>query len=121
MAEPQDEKHRIVLELAHTRAELAEQALLVRRHLDINQNLANSVKEHSWAWMSVAAIFGWILSRLPVRKKKIYIDSGPQQKRSGGVLKLIWDGAWSIAKPLLTAYLAKVIAQKANLPGSKWL
>jgi hypothetical protein len=123
MAEPQDEKQRIVLELSRTRGQLAEQSLLVRRNLDVSQHLANSVREHSWAWMSVAAIFGWILSRLPARKKKVYIEStiSQKQKRGGGFLKLVWNGAWSIAKPLLTAYLTKKIAKKAGIPGGKWL
>ena len=123
MAEPQNEKQRIVLELGRTRVDLADQSLLVRQSLDLNQKLTDSVRKHSWAWMSCAAIFGWILSRLPARKKKVYLQSAnpPKEKRRGGALRFIWDGAWSVAKPLLTAYLAKVLAQKANLPGSKWL
>ena len=123
MAEPEDKKQRIVLELARTRVELAEQSLHVRRNFDVNQHLANSVRQHSWLWMSVAAVFGWILSRLPARKKKVYIQStNPQkEKQAGGVFRLIWNGAWSIAKPVLTAYLTKVLAQKAKIPGSKWL
>jgi len=123
MAEPQDKKQQIVLELARTRVELAEQSLLVRRNLDVNQHLANSVREHSWLWMSAAAVFGWILSRLPARKKKVYIQStnSQKEKRRGGILRLIWNGIWSIAKPVLTAYLTKVLAQKAKLPWSKWL
>jgi hypothetical protein len=124
MAEPQDEKQRIVLELARTRTDLAEESLLVRRNLDVSRRLANSVREHSWGWMSIAAIFGWILSRLPARKKKVYIESTNPQKQKrggGGFLKLVWNGVWSIAKPLLTAYLTKKIAEKARIPGSKWL
>ena len=107
MAEPEDKKQRIVLELARTRDELAEQSLLVRRNLDVNQHLANSVRQHSWVWMSVAAVFGWILSRLPARKKKVYIHStNPQkEKQRDGIFRLIWNGIWSVAKPVLTAYL----------------
>jgi hypothetical protein len=124
MAEPQDEKQRIILELGRTRAQLAEESVLVRRNLDLNQHLTNSIREHSWAWMSVAAIFGWILSRLPARKKKIYIESANPQKQkasAGGFLRPVWNAAWSIAKPLLTAYLTKKIAEKAKIPGAKWL
>jgi hypothetical protein len=126
MVQPQDEKQRIVLELAHTRNHLVEQSLLVRRNLDIGRHMSDSMREHSWGWMCVAAIFGWILSRLPARKKKVYIQSAKPQKLDkkrggGGLLKLVWNGAWSIAKPLLTAYLTKKIAEKAKIPGSKWL
>ena len=124
MAEPEDKKQRIVLELARTRDELAEQSLLVRRNLDVNQHLTNSVREHSWVWMSVAAIFGWILSRLPARKKKVYIQSTNRQKEKrgeSGLLKGVLKAVWSVARPLLVAYLTKRIAQQAKIPGSKWL
>jgi len=124
MVEPKDEKQRIVLELARTRVELAEQSLLVRHSLDVNRRLVHSVNRHSWAWMSAAAIFGWILSRLPARKKKVYIQSAsPQKQKRGarGLLKAVWNAAWSIAKPVVAAYLTKKIAQKARIPGSKWL
>ena len=124
MVEPKDEKQRIALELARARGELDEQSLHVRRSLDVNQKLADSVNRYSWAWMSGAAIFGWILSRLPARKKKVYIHSSGSQKekpRSSALLKGVWNAVWSIARPVLTAYLTKKIAQKAKIPGSKWL
>ena len=124
MVEPKDEKQRIVLELARRRAELSEQSLHVRRSLDVNQKLADSINRHSWAWMSGAAIFGWILSRLPVRKKKVYIQSAGSQKEKPvgtALLKGVWNTVWSIARPVLVAYQTKKIAQKAKIPGSKWL
>jgi hypothetical protein len=123
MAEPKDEKQRISLELSRTRAKLSEETLLLRQDLDLNRKLANSIRQHSWAWMSLAAAFGWILSRLPARKKKVYIHSAGQQKERsrGGVLKFLWNGVWSVGQPVLTAYLTRVIAQKAKVPGSKWL
>jgi hypothetical protein len=33
----------------------------------------------------------------------------------------IWKGLWSIAKPLVVAYVTKQIAEKAKIPGAKWL
>ncbi len=74
--------------------------------------------------MSAAAIFGWLLSRLPARKKKIYIHTAGSEKRrepSGGFVFQIWRGVWSMAKPLVVAYLTKKIAEKAKIPGAKWL
>jgi hypothetical protein len=122
MVDPKDEKRRIALELARTRVELGEQSLLVRQSLDLNQKLAHSVNQHSWAWMSLAAIFGWILSRLPARKKKIYIQSTSPQKEkraSSALLKGVWKVVWSIARPVLVTYLTKKIVQQAKIPRSK--
>jgi hypothetical protein len=73
--------------------------------------------------MSIAGIFGWLLSRLPARKKKIYIHASDSQKvksRGIGLSGHIWKGAWSIAKPLITAYLTTRIAERMKIPGAKW-
>jgi hypothetical protein len=73
--------------------------------------------------MTVAAIIGWILSRLPARKQKIYIRSADpikSEKRlgGGGLLRPIWNGGWAITKPLLAAYLTKKIAVNAKFQGA---
>jgi len=74
--------------------------------------------------MSVAAIFGWLLSRLPARKKKIYIHTAGSENRRNyrqGFMAQTWKAVWSIAQPLVVAYLTKRIAAKAKIPGAKWL
>ena len=124
MADSQDERNRIIAELARRRVELSDQSLIVRRDLDVGRRMSESFREHSRIWMSVAAIFGWLLSRLPARKKKIYIqaaDSGKRVSSNRGFLNQIWRGVWSIAKPLVVAYLTKKIAEKVKIPGAKWL
>ena len=84
MAESPNEKQRIGTALSATRAELNTLFLLVRQNLDIRRYLLESQKKHLWVWMAVAAIIGWILSRLPARKQKIYIrSSDPTSPRKG--------------------------------------
>jgi hypothetical protein len=117
MAHSQDDRKRITEELARKRAELSDQSLLLRRNLDVGRRISDSLRKHSWGWMSLAAIFGWLLSRLPARKKKIYIHAANSEKRknqSHGFLFSIWKGAWSLAKPVITAYLTKKIVGKAK-------
>jgi hypothetical protein len=124
MVDSQDERKRIVAEIARRRAELSDQALLLRRDLDIGRRMSESLRKHSWGWMSVAAIFGWILSRLPARKKKIYVQAANSEKWRGpkeGPMVQIWKGLWSIAKPFVVAYVTKQIAARAKIPGAKWL
>jgi hypothetical protein len=124
MADSQDERKRITAELARRRVELSDQSLLVRRNLDVGRRMSDSLRKHSWGWMSLAAIFGWLLSRLPARKKKIYIHAANSEKWRGqkeGFMVQIWKGVWSIAKPLVVAYVTKKIAEKAKIPGTKWL
>jgi hypothetical protein len=123
MADPQDERKRIAAELARMRVELSDQSLLVRRDLDVGRRMSESLRKHSWGWMSVAAIFGWLLSRLPARKKKIYVAANSDKKVSyrEGFIVQVWKGIWSIAKPIVVAYVTKQIAEKAKIPGAKWL
>jgi hypothetical protein len=124
MADSQDERKRLTAELARCRVELSNQSLLVRQNLDVGRRMSDSLRKHSWSWMSVAAIFGWLLSRLPARKKKIYVQATDPEKKGtyhGGLVAQVWKGVWSIAKPLVVAFLTKKIAEKAKIPGAKWL
>ena len=123
MADPQNKKERITSQLARIRNALSDQSLLVRRHLDVGRHMSDSLRRHSWGWMSIAALFGWILSRLPARKKKIYVQTSDSQKKKSrgmGLSGHIWKGMWSIAKPVLTAYLTSRVTAKLNIPGAKW-
>src|SRR5580700_8861717 len=123
MADSQNEKERITSKLAGVRTALSDQSLLVRRNLDVGRQMSDSVRRNSWAWMSMAAIFGWLLSRLPARKKKIYIHASstdgklPKAKKGfrAGLVLLAWDAVWSIGKPLLTAYLTRKFEAKGKV------
>src|SRR3974377_2230069 len=123
MADPQNEKERITAKLAGVRTALSDQSLLVRRNLDVGRQMSDSVRRCAWGWISIACIFGWLLSRLPARKKKIYIDtSDPKKAKSRGIglSGHIWKAAWSLARPVITAYLTGRIGQKMKIPGAKW-
>jgi hypothetical protein len=118
MAESPNEKQRIGTALFATRAELTTLFLLVRRNLDFRRYLLESQNKHLGNWMTVAAIIGWILSRLPARKQRIHIRSSnplkSEKRGSGGFLRPVWNGGWAITKPLLAAFLTKKIADKAK-------
>jgi hypothetical protein len=119
MAESSNEKQRIGTALSATRAELNTLFLLVRQNLDIRQYLLESRKKHLRNWMTVAAIIGWLLSKLPASKQKIYIGSpdrlkSEKRRGGGGLLRPLWNGGWAITKPLLAAYLTKKIAEKTK-------
>jgi hypothetical protein len=121
MAESTNEKRRIGTALSTTRAELNALFLLVRQNLDIRPYLLKSRNKHIWSWMTLAALIGWILSRLPARKEKIYIRSTDQirsGRRGGGLLEPLWNGGWAITKPFLTAYLTKKIAENVKFQDS---
>jgi hypothetical protein len=119
MAKDQDAKHRIVEELAATRLELSAAGSIVKAQVNIPARVSTSLRRHSWTWISLAAIVGWILSRLPWRGKKVYLEGAGRSRlkrekaRSGRRWDLgwaVWDGVWTVAKPLLTAYLTRKLS-----------
>jgi hypothetical protein len=84
MAESHHKKQQITAAFTALRIQVQNEASLLRRKLDMKEHFLESIKNHPWEWASCAAIFGWLLSGIPARKKKIYIDSSSQKpvKRS---------------------------------------
>jgi hypothetical protein len=116
MAETHHKKQQITAALTALRAQVQNEASLLRRQLDMKQHFLESIKNHPWEWASCAAIFGWLLSRIPARKKRVYIDSSsqkPVKRREKGLGKL-WREVWQFSKPMIAAYLAKLLAENVT-------
>ena len=108
--------------LTALRIQVQNEASRLRHKLDMKQHFLESIKKHPWEWASCAAMVGWLLSRLPVRKKRVYLDSSSQKpvKRRGiGPLGKLWREVWQFSKPMIAAYLAKLLAEHAKSPESK--
>jgi hypothetical protein len=122
MAETNHPKQQIVAALTEVRVQVQNELSHLRRTFNMKQHLLASYKSHPWEWASGAALVGWLLSRLPARKKRIYIQSSTQTsvKNPGeSSLGKFWKEVWKISKPLIAAYVAKVLAeQKLNYPKS---
>jgi hypothetical protein len=122
MAETQHKKQQVTAALTALRTQVQNEISLLRRKLDMKQHLLESVKNHPWEWASFAAIVGWLISRIPARKKRIYIDSlsqKPVKRRDKGPLVKLWGEVWQFSKPMIAAYLAKLLMEQAKSPESK--
>jgi hypothetical protein len=73
MAETHHKKQQITAALTNLRIQMQNEVAHLRRILDMKQIILQSIKNHPWEWASCAALFGWLLSRVPVRKKRIYV------------------------------------------------
>ena len=120
MAETNHPKQQIVAALTEVRVQVQNELSLLRRTLNMKQHWLASYQRHPWEWASGAALVGWVLSRLPARKKRIYIQSSTRtsvKNPAEGWLGKFWKEIWKISKPLIAAYIAKVLAeQKLNYP-----
>jgi hypothetical protein len=88
----------------------------------MKQHLLESIKNHPWEWASGAALAGWLLSRMPTRKKSIYLDSSsekPVKPRDRGPFGKLGREIWQFSKPMIAAYLAKVLTEHAKASDSK--
>jgi hypothetical protein len=122
MAEAHHKKQQITDALTDVRIQVQNEVSHLRRTLDMKQHFLGSIKNHPWEWASCAAIFGWLLSRVPARKKRIYIHNSNQKPikvRNAGPLGKLWRGFWKLSKPIIAAYLAKLLAEKAKTPEGK--
>ena len=122
MAETHHKKQQITAALTALRIQVQNEASLLRRKLDMKQHFLESIKNHPWEWASCAAIVGWLVSHIPARKKRIYIDSFSQKavkRRDKGQLGKLWREVWQFSKPMIAAYFAKLLAEHAKSPESK--
>jgi hypothetical protein len=121
MAETHHQKQQITAALTEVRIQVQNEMSHLRHTLDMKQHILESIKNHPWEWTSCAAIFGWLLSGLPARKKRIYIRSSsekPLKRRGDGPLAKLWKEIWKIFKPLIAAYVAKQMVGKPKEPES---
>jgi hypothetical protein len=113
MAPVNDEKRRIIEELERTRGDLAGASADLGGQLNFQRRLSVAWQKNRWVWLSFIGLFGWVLSRLPRRTKKIYLDKRgarvrpPGKSFAGTIVGHLWSVAWSVAKPAVIAYLSR--------------
>src|SRR5689334_8203259 len=108
-------KSELTARLARSRQLFSRNLGRLREDLDVPAHIKRNFTNHSTAWIGGAALTGWILSRLPSRKKVVAVDSGGElksthKKRASllpGVAKLLF----SAARPALAAFATKKIAE----------
>ena len=122
MAEALHKKQQITAALTELRIQVQNEVAHLRRTLDMKKHILESIQNHPWEWASCAAILGWLLSRIPARKKRIYIHSSSQKpliSRADGPLGKLWREVWKISKPLIAAYVAKLVGDQAKATENK--
>ncbi|HEY0794070.1 MAG TPA: hypothetical protein VGD78_23615 [Chthoniobacterales bacterium] len=115
MATSESRKQQIVEELAQVRRDLSTHGKVASERLNVQRHVSTSLRVHSFSWVSLAAVIGWVISRLPARRQKVFIETGKdgdvkrKKTKEVGLMSHAWKGVWAVAKPLLTAYITRRI------------
>lgn len=110
---PLDRKAQLVAELQRSRVRMSGNVEGLRHDVNLPEHFRTSVQRHKSIWLALAALFGWVLARLPARRKKVkvLVDRKDQQEikrlKSAGIVVGIFRLLWPLAKPLITAYITK--------------
>jgi hypothetical protein len=120
---PPDDKAAILAEIAAARARLNAAASelhavgeSVKSKLDVPTRVGESYRKHRPAWLGGAALFGLILSKLPSRKKTVYVD----RESAEGVAKVARAGfAWGAVK-MLVGLAKPLVSDIAMTRFSEW-
>jgi len=114
-----DRKSQLISALERSRAELGWGVSSVRQDLNISSHLRDSFLRQKTIWLSGAAITGWILSRLPARKKTVIKNSSGKSFGKNELKEVERTGIWlallsilgSILKPAVTKFVSAKLTQ----------
>ena len=117
-------RNELIAELARARSGMTLHGGQVSYQADVGRRVKSSFRHHIGIWLSGALFTGGMISLLPAREKKVYVNplskGGKEKlavagkaKRGGFFLSLI-KALVPIVKPILTAFITK---QLANVVG----
>jgi hypothetical protein len=84
------DKARLIAEIAAARAQISERGKALeaagadlKGKLNVPQRIGDSYRKHKAGWLSGAALFGFLLSRLRARKKVVYVERSTGETLGG--------------------------------------
>jgi hypothetical protein len=114
MAEPHV-KIELAAELERARAKMARGVDALRYDLDVSTHLKNSFHEHKAAYIGGATFFGLLLSKLPSRKKKIYVErkskKAVKEVEKAGIWLVLLQFLFNTFRPAITSLISKQVTE----------
>jgi len=114
MAEPES-KIALAANLDRARARLGQNLEALRHDLDVKTHLKHSFEHNKIAYVGGASIFGLILSKLPARRKKVYVERKTNERvknvEKAGIWLVILQFLFNTFRPMLTSLVAKQVTE----------
>src|SRR4030088_3142296 len=125
MAEPVEDKDFLAERLEQDRQKKAVQVSQLKEDYNLSRRLRDSIHKYPWPWVMGAVLTGFLLSRLPARRKEVYLSSDPfgsrhprevqppasDEDQSRAINKL-----WSLAKPIIGTYIGRELYKRVRRP-----
>jgi hypothetical protein len=131
MAEPLADKGFLSERLEEDRQKMAVQVAELKEDYNVVRRLRASVQKNAWPWTIAALLVGFLLSRLPARRKEVLLSTEPLQRMPSRELPLAPTPSdndessetkklLSLAKWAIAAYLIRELNRRLIQP-SKYL
>lgn len=112
-------KAELIADIGRARARLGRSLDGLRRDADVGAHIKSSFSSHKAAWIGGAGIAGWVLSRLPARKRKVTVSTGKnddhkiKELAEAGLLIGVLKFLFTLCRPFITAFARRKISDFA--------
>lgn len=110
-------KAQLIAELEQARVGLGLNARSLRGDLDVGTHLKQAFLQRKGLWIGGAAITGWLLTKLPSRKKQKppkYIYAKNKEAERSGLILTAMGLAGTLLRPIITSYATQKITELAS-------
>jgi hypothetical protein len=125
MADSVEDKGFLAERLEKDRQRMAIQVSELKKDYNVANRMRASVRRYPWPWVMGAVLTGFLFSRLPARRKEVYLRSDSFQRRpvrevhpppvenngSRAAQKI-----WFMVKPIISAYVGRQIYSRVRRP-----
>jgi hypothetical protein len=125
MAGPVEDKGSLTERLDDDRQKMAVQVSELKEDYNVPRRLRGSVQKYPWSWIMGAVLVGFLFSRLPARRKEVYLWADPLPGKPSGEVHLRpaekdesrpIQKIWSLIKPLISAYFGREVYNRVKGP-----
>src|SRR6266481_2820797 len=125
MAEPVEDKDFLAERLEEDRQKMAVQGSELKEDYNLSRRLRASMHKYPWPWIMGAVLTGFLLSRVPARRKEVYLSPDPLRSRPPREVRppasdqdqaRAINKLWSLAKPIISTYIGRELYKHVKRP-----
>src|ERR1700730_8135655 len=128
MADSVEDKGFLTERLEEDRQRMAIQVSELKKDYNVANRMRASVQRYPWPWIMGTVLIGFLFSRLPARRKEVYLRLDlftqvplrkphllPEEKNGSRAAHKIWF----LVKPIISAYVGRQIYSRVKRPSKR--